>query len=373
MKTSEKHQTRPFKVLLIDDDESIVKTIEKILVNKNYIIYSSLSGQDALTHISNIIPDIILLDILMPKMDGYEVCKAIKQDSRFENVPVIFITESNDPDNIIKAFESGGVDYILKPFNHKALLARLDTHLQLKVSQETLKELNKVKLKFFSIMTRDIKDHLIGVKGIADFLVQDLEQDCESNTEGIKMAKILQDDSKRLYELLENLIEWASIEIGQMTFNPKEISIKEFIAEKIQLLQFYATDKKLIVNLDCEDDIILKTDPEALKTIFLKILSNAIKYNNPKGTIDIKIIRKKNKCVFSIIDTGIGMDADVINNIFRLDTPHPKTIGTAEEKGAGLGLIICKSIIDKLNGKILIESKKFRGANVTFEIPDFVK
>jgi two-component system, sensor histidine kinase and response regulator len=370
MKTVNSNQNDPYKILLVDDDVSLIKTLEKILSNKNYVLYSALSGEDALKQIPNIVPDLILLDIFMPKMDGYQVCDTLKQDERFSDIPIIFITESNNPDCIIKAFEHGGVDYVIKPFNSKVFLARVETHLQLKNYQESLKELNKVKLKFFSIMTQDIKDSLIGVKGIAGFLVQDLEQGNGSITEGIKMAKILQDDSKRLYKFLENLIEWASIEIGQVKIKPKEIKVAEFIRQTIKVLEIYAVEKRLELNLSCKEDITTNTDPYALKTIFLKIFSNAIKYCNPEGKIEITVSKNGNKCLFIISDNGVGMSPEVFNNVFRLDTPHPKTIGTAEEKGTGLGLIICKALIDRISGKIAIDSKKFRGATVTFEIPD---
>ncbi len=370
MKKSEETQQNPYKVLVIDDDPDLIKSLERVLFDNNYVVYSATSGKEASSKLYSINPDIILLDMKMPDMDGFQICQDIKKDPGFDDVPVIILIETPEPEFMIKSFDSGAVDYIVKPINTKVLLVRIETHLKLKNYQERLKEVNMIKMKFFSIMTNDIKDSLIGVKGLANFLVQDLEDSSSNSSEGIKMAKILREDSKQLYELLENLIDWASIETGQADVKPENINISEFVEKNIAVYSGNIAHKQLKVNCNCPGDITLKSDPAALKIIFLKILSNAIKYSNENGLIEINVFRKNSKCIFEVIDNGVGMDSDVVENIFKLDTPHPKTIGTADEKGTGLGLIICNSLIERLSGSISIESKKFRGVKVTFELPD---
>ncbi len=370
MKIHKDNSAKTFKVLVVDDDIKMVKTIERLLYNKNYIVYSALSGKDALTKLKETNPDIMLLDILMPEMDGYELCDKIKNNPSFSTLPIIFLTEANDTEMIIKAFEHGAVDYVTKPFNSRILFARIDTHLQLQKSREELKNTNEVKTKFFSIITKDIKDNLLGMKGMADFLVQDLSEVEGKNTEGIKMAKILQEDSKQLYELLENLIEWATVETEQTKINTIEFSICEFITETINLYRDNLSKKRLNLLFNCPQEIKLCSDPNAMQIIFSKILSNAIKYSHPENSIEINVEKKNSDCVFSVTDYGVGMDEEVVKSIFRLDTPHPKTIGTAEEKGTGLGLVICNSLVEKLHGNINISSKKFRGTIVTVSLPD---
>ncbi len=359
-----------YKILIVDDDINVVKAIERLLFSKNYIVYSALSGDEALTKLKETQADIMLLDIIMPEMDGYKLCDILKNDERYSLMPIIFLTEANDTESIVKAYEHGAVDYIVKPFNPQVLFARINTHLQLKKSQEKLQDMDEVKTKFFSIMTKDIKDNLLGMKGMADFLVQDLAEIKEKNTEGIKMAKILQDDSRQLYELLENLIDWASIETDQTKIYPVNFKVCDVINNTVEAFKNSLNKKRINISIDCNDEIELKTDPDALKIIFSKILSNAIKYSYPEGNIELRVEKKNSNCIFTITDHGVGMDMEVVKSIFKLDTPHPKTIGTAEEKGTGLGLIICNALIEKMNGSINIESKKFRGVKVTFTLPD---
>ena len=361
---------KPYKILIVDDDPLVVKTLERLLFKKNFLFHSVSSGEKALEVIQDITPDIILLDVMMSDIDGYEVCQNLKKQPFSKNIPVIFLTSNTEIDDVIKGFQAGAVDYIVKPFNSAELIARLETHLELKRSREEIKLMDLIKTKFFSIMTNDIQNSLIGLKGVANFLHQELSEKNIDPNEPLKLSKILLNDSSELYDLLENLIEWASIELGLKEPNIQTVKVDAFIQENIDFFEDLLQNKNLktAITGDAQQEIVIAKGH--LESILHRLISNAIKYSQTGGFITIDFKKKEDQNIFTIADEGIGMSQEVVENVFRLDTPHPKTIGTYQEKGTGLGLIICKTLADSLQGNIIIESQKNKGSKVIVAIPE---
>lgn len=361
---------KPFKIMIVDDDPMVVKTLERILFKKNYLFFSVNSGEDALKMCDQIQPDIILLDVIMENMTGYEVCEKLTSRLGIHNIPVIFLTSNTDPDDVIRGFKAGAVDYITKPFNTDELLARVDTHLELKRAREEIKMMNLVKTKFFSIMTHDIKDSFIGIKGVAEFLNQELNMPDANCEEAKKLSNLLVNDSTNIYNLLENIIEWDTIEMGKVEFVARTFRPAEIIKQIIASLENTIAEKNLSWNLTENFDGSISSDPVAFESIITRLMSNAIKYSYENGHITIEISREGDQNIITITDEGVGMSQEVAENVFRLDTPHPKTIGTHQEKGVGLGLIICKSLTEKLMGLISIVPQKHKGVQVILSLPD---
>lgn len=356
--------------MIVDDDPSVVKTLERIFYKKNYLFYSVFSGEDALKEVEEIEADMILLDIFMKGISGYEVCQGLRQKGIIPRIPVIFLTSNNHTEDIVKGFQAGAVDYIVKPFNAEELLARVETHLELKRAREDLKTANRVKTRFFSIMTHDIKDAIVGVKGVTEFLHQELDTTKVNTQEALKLTRLLLNDSTQLFKLLDKLIEWNIIETGRKYFFIQPIHLNQFFKKTIEDHHVLWSEKKLHVKLNGKQEILASTDLEALRSIVGEVLSNAIKYSHQNGHIQIDLQKEGNYNIITIKDEGVGMDKEVTENVFQLDTPHPKTIGTFQEQGIGLGLIICKALIDKLKGQIHIASEKHKGSAVTIKLPD---
>jgi two-component system, sensor histidine kinase and response regulator len=360
---------KPYKILIVDDDPLIVQTLERLLFKKHFLFHSVNSGEKALDAVVNLNPDIVLLDVMMMQMDGYQVCRTLKNTPQYKNLPVIFLTSNTTVEDIIKGFRAGAVDYITKPFNPEELIARLETHLELKRSREEIKHMDMIKTKFFSIMSNDIKDSLIGLRGVASFLHQELSETNIDNSEPLKMSRLLLNDSNELYNLLENLIEWATIELGKKQIIPENVNVYDFINKIVNEFNNALNQKNLTVEISAEQhEAVLASDH--MESIFQNLLSNAIKYSYKDGVINIKYEKHDGENIFIFEDQGVGMPDDAVEHIFRLDTPHPKTIGTAQEKGTGLGLIICKTLIDTLNGSISMESIKNKGVKITIRVPE---
>jgi len=371
MKPNITTKTKPYVIIVVTNDLLFLKKLEEIF-DKNYHFIQSQPVDNIIKKACDIQPDLILKDVSNRKSVNLQAFNALKSDFRTYNIPIIIVSDKEKPDNLEQYFNAGVSDNISKNLNPVEIKLVIQTHLELKQKIEENIEMNFVKTKFFSIMTNDIKDSLLGVKGIARFLLADLEDDNVKTNEVVKMARILYEDSKELYKFLENLIEWASIETNKTEIKPEKIKLCNLINEIVEYYKTEIEQKNIIISQDFDRNTVLLTDRKALKLVLLHIISNAIKYSNKDGKIIIKSesISKSATTRIVVEDNGQGMDNDVVKYIFRLDSPHPKSIGTSGEKGTGLGLIICRSIMDKIFGKIDIESKKHRGTKVVINIPD---
>lgn len=361
---------KPYKIMIVDDDPIVVKTLERLLFKQNYLFFSVQSGEEALKAINEIEPDIVLLDVFMQGISGLEVCTRFKQMGITEKIPVIFLTANNQSEEIIKGFQCGAVDYIIKPFNTEELLARVQTHLELKTARENLKQMNLIKTRFYSIITHDIKDALTGVKGVAEFLDQELTQ-MNINTDEIKkLSNLLLYDSSNLFRFVESLIKWDQIERDTRLVLADNLVLNEIIEQVRERFEKQIAEKQLRIKTELKNTLTLRSDVEFVETIITEVIQNAIKYSNAGGEIQIMADKNNHELTIEIADQGVGIDKDVLENIFRLDTPHPKTIGTFNEKGTGLGLIICLAMAKKIKGGINIESSRHHGAKVKITLPD---
>jgi two-component system, sensor histidine kinase and response regulator len=360
---------KPYKIMIVDDDPMVIKTLERLLYKQHYLFFSVQSGEEALETIDDINPDIILLDVMMTHLSGFEVCAQLRKRGITQRIPVIFLTGNNQTSEIVKGFQSGAADYIIKPFNSQELLVRLQTHLELKKSREEIKLINKIKTRFFSIMTHDIKDAMTGVKGVAEFLNQELQQQSPDLAELKKLAWLLLDDSTQLYQFVENLIKWDHIETGVKPVLADEFCLKTLLDELTGELNSSIHQKQIKLNNNIPLDYTIHSDRDMVKNIFHELITNAIKYSYPGGSVIVNVKRNENDTEIQVIDEGTGMEREVADNVFQLDTPHPKTIGTLNEKGIGLGLVVCSALVSKLDGRITVQSEKHKGTTIFVKLP----
>ncbi|MFP4289465.1 MAG: response regulator [Bacteroidales bacterium] len=360
----------PHKIMIVDDDPLVVHALERLLFVKNYLFFSVNSGEKALEEVKAIKPDLILLDIFMEGMSGYEVCSQLKEDRKLKHIPVIFLTSNTTSNDIVKGFRTGAVDYIVKPFKSEELIARLDTHLELKTIREEIKMMNLVRTKFFSLFTNNLRDLFIGVKGVTGFLYDEVNKPSVDETEVKNLSKILLDDNDKIFALLNNIDQWSAIELGNYDFNISLFSVPDVIEKVISEFAGQINKKNIVIDFQNKNASVIKNAKNALEDAFRIVLSNALKYSYTKGKILVRTERKANKMELLVRDEGVGMDNEVIENIFRLDTPHPKTIGTEKEKGIGLGLIICRALINQMDSQIDILSARNKGTTVKLLISD---
>ncbi len=371
MKSKNYITAKPYKIIVVTSDNDFWGLLENTF-DDNYQFFHSQPVDNIVKKACKLQPDLVLKDISKGRQKSFQIFKSLKNDYRTHNIPIITITEKEKPENIEKFIDAGIAGNITKQFSLAEIRSIVKTQLELKRKTDENKQMDLIKTRFFSIMTNEIKNSLIGVRGIAGFLLKDLEDNVEKNNDNIKMARILYDDSKDLYNFLENLIEWASIETNRIEVIPVKVGFHDILNNALDHFQNDINRKQINMVCRYDEQIQLTTDKKAMTMILFHLISNAIKYSNKKGKIVIRAETTDNGSTtrFMIEDNGVGMDKSVVKHIFRLDTPHPKSIGTDGEKGTGLGLIICRSIVEKLLGKIDIESNKHRGTKVTVKLPE---
>lgn len=375
-------------ILAVDDQPNNLKVIAGVLGDE-YQLSIANNGHNALKILDKLVPDLILLDIMMPGMDGFEVCHEIKLRPQLKDIPVIFLTAKTEISDIVKAFEAGAVDYIFKPFNPLEVKARVNSQLQLFHTSRQLKELNyklavsqqelelsnvklemlnKQKDKFFSVIAHDLKtpfNNVIALTGLISESLASKEQ--ESLLEYVTM---LRNTTDKAMDLLMNLLEWAKSQTGNLKFTPGLIQPISIIQDVLAIYQESIRAKSLIVKFDCNPDYEFFGDQPMIATVLRNLLGNAIKFSLAGGVIYLKVNRLADGSTqFSVKDFGIGISSDLLPLLFVLgaNTGRP---GTRGEPSSGLGLMLCKDFVERHGGSITVESAEGKGSEFSFTIPD---
>jgi PAS domain S-box-containing protein len=241
-----------------------------------------------------------------------------------------------------------------------------NAELQLKQNEKELKELNNTKDKFFSIIAHDLKGPFSSVIGFSQLLLKHVKNKQFDKIENF--TEIILQEAQSSMSLLTNLLDWSRSQTGQIKFNPQNFNITEIITHNINLVETLASKKKIRISFQKINDLIIYADENMLNTIIRNLLSNAIKFTDENGLITLKITTKQNKTIISVSDTGVGMDSQKLKKLFKLDK-DTSTHGTKNEKGTGLGLILCKEFVENHNGKIKVDSEIEKGTTFHIEIP----
>ncbi|MEN8219693.1 MAG: hybrid sensor histidine kinase/response regulator [Pseudomonadota bacterium] len=368
------------RVLIVDDNRQIRRMLRRHLMKKKYEIYEAENGTMALAEIEKTLPDLILLDVMMPGMDGFEVCKRLKQNPATSDIPVIFLTAKTEKDDVIAGLELGAVDYVTKPFCNKELMTRVNTHLELKAARDTilsqkeelklaneeLKQSNAAKNKFFSIISHDLSNLFYTLIGFSSMLTEQLDSLSVEEKENF-IQTILQ-SSEQGYSLLKNLLEWSRAQTGRITSKPTKLALKTLVADNLELSSTNAKAKNITLVSSISDTTTVFADKNMLDTVIRNLVSNAIKFTPVNGKVEILSEEKDSEVEISISDTGVGISPEDIEKLFRVDISHT-TIGTGEEKGTGLGLILCKEFVEKNGGRIWVESELGKGSQFHIRLP----
>jgi two-component system, sensor histidine kinase and response regulator len=352
-------------ILIVDDDADCLNILLELINSSGYKALVSTSGEDALQKAATLSPDLIILDVMMPGMDGFETCRKLKENVKIRDIPVIFVTALSETVNKVKGFEAGGVDYITKPYQNEEVMSRVNAHLMIRKQGKELVELNASKDKFFSILAHDMKNPLT----VFMLYIRMLEKIDKLSTEEIKtIAGNLIDSAKNLFNLLDNLLEWARVQRGLMDFVPETIDMRSLIHNNVSLFNPFLVQKGITLNNKIKNDIKAYGDLNMIDTVVRNVVSNAIKFTKTGGKVEISAAENKGMVEVSVSDSGIGIPEDMLSKLFRIDSKFQQP-DTSGDKGTGLGLILCKDLIEKNNGTIHIESVPDQGTTVKLVLP----
>jgi signal transduction histidine kinase len=365
-------------ILVVDDTVDNLALMSSLLQH-DYRVKVAVDGLKALKVARSASPpDLILLDIMMPGMDGFEVCRRLKGDPATEAIPVIFLTAKAEVEDEQKGLELGAVDYITKPISPPILLARVKNHLALKTMADFLKNknleldqatcaaerANRAKSDFLSSMSHELRSPLNAILGFAQLMDSDLVPPTRSQKQNL--ARILQ-AGWHLLNLINEVLDLAKVESGKVALVLEPVALAEVLAECGAMIALQAGEREVAVAL-AWTGVQVRADRTRLRQVLLNLLSNAVKYNRRPGTVSVESEESLPGMIrISVRDTGAGLVPEQVAQLFQAFNRLGQEAGAQE--GTGIGLVVTKRLVEQMGGTIGVESQVGVGSVFWFELP----
>lgn len=357
-------------ILIVDDTPANLQLLSGLLRDRGYRPRPVPSGRLALQAASAERPDLILLDINMPEMDGYAVCAALKADPALKDIPVIFISALTETLDKLKAFQSGGVDYVTKPFDAEEVGARVDTHLTLRRLQVDLeqrylelKDLQQLRDGLVHMIIHDLRSPLSSVMGYLDLLRTETNETAETRAKFIDVAY---GGASDMAELISTLLDINRMEAREMPVDRQQADLAELASDAIRSLGGLAVGRS--VSLDAPAPVPSNCDAGLIRRVIGNLLGNALKFTPKTGAITVIVSSPNGVPRVEVADTGPGIPADFIGRVF--DKFSQTSEGRARKRySTGLGLTFCKLAVEAHAGTIGVTSEVGVGTRFWFELP----
>jgi two-component system sensor histidine kinase/response regulator len=354
------------RILVVDDQSSNIQIVGLILGTLGHEIVPASDGPTALKRVATSLPDLILLDLLMPGMSGRDVCLQLKKNPEWRDIPVIFLSAADDKDLVVSALDAGGVDYITKPFNQAELVSRVRTQLALKAARDRLKELAEDKDELLGILAHDLKNHLGGLNMSAKLLCERIR-----NLHDERIQRLADNAFYSSAQLLAFVKDFLANAAAEHRFEPQLTTVDATgtAIATVRLFEDRVRHKQLEIQTTFPDEsLIAHADAHAMDQIFSNLLSNAVKFSPPGKKIHVAVRGNGHYIECSIRDEGPGFtDMDKTRMFRRYGRLSARPTGG--ETSTGLGLSIVRKLVLAMNGELTCESAPGQGATFTFRLP----
>ena len=353
----------PARILVVDDQPANIQVVGAVLGRLGHEIIPASDGPTALKRLALCPPDLILLDLFMPEMDGCEVCRRVRANPAWQDIPVIFLSAAEDKDCIVRALEAGGVDYITKPFDQNELVCRVHTQLALKQARDHLKEMIEDKDELLGILAHDLNNHLAGIQITADVLRRGLAK--KQDSEHDRLCEKICESSAQLLHFVKEFLANSAAGHG-LDLEWENVNFSEAADDAVQDYREVAGRKNLSIQMSLPDEeVFVRTDRRALNQVLDNLLSNAVKFSPPGKHIEVTVGVSGNFVECAIRDEGSGFTAEDQQRLFRR-YGRLSARPTGQEPSTGLGLSIVKKLVQSLEGELHCESRPGQGA--TFRV-----
>ncbi|MBO6534651.1 MAG: hybrid sensor histidine kinase/response regulator [Balneolaceae bacterium] len=368
------------KILIVDDTPANLQLLGMTLRGEGYQVIATSKSTQVVESAKKSNPDLILLDVMMPVLNGFEVCEQLKNDQTLVEIPVIFLTAKSEQENINYGLEVGGVDYITKPFNKQELLSRVETHISLKLSKDEIarqrEELAKAvdfKNRIFSVIGHDLRSPVSGISGALELILEMLKEQVKDEFASMKqIASLSHSASVELGAMLDDLLSWGQLESGSFKSHQHAFKLCNVLEMVEKLNSYQLSSKKIEIISTCDPGLEIYSDRRVIATIIRNLQSNAIKFSNHGSEIHTKVEKYEDEIRILVQDFGQGMPEEVRDAMFN-ESHHPKDFSMKNKSGAGVGLMICKRLATAIGADITVESKVDEGTTFTLIIPNAVQ
>jgi two-component system sensor histidine kinase ChiS len=389
----EQTASQPPRILIVEDDPKNIELMEAQLHGEGYSVDSARDGEEALARLSQAVPDLVLLDIMLPKKNGFEVCKKIKSDAETRAIPVIMVTALNDMESRVKGIAAGADDFLSRPMDRSELVARVKSILRisrlnkelaqegraarestekLQIQQRVLKsmstqlmEASHLKYEFIVNMSHALRTPLHVVIGFSEMLQDGLVG--RLNEKQAKYVQNIHESGRELQQLIANIVDVFKLDTGTVALETTEFSLTDAIDSALEAYAASAQEKKLKVSVEVAPEVSrILADPQKLSTILDNLLSNAFKFTPAGGSVSVKADLLQDSVRVCVADSGVDLSPEDCKRVFAEFYKVPDAAGGV---GSGLGLAISKKLVFMHGGEIWAESGKGTGASFIFTLP----
>ena len=362
-----------YKILIVDDVVSNVLLLKLLLANQKFQVCTANNGTTCIEMAKKEHPDLILLDVMMPDINGFDTAVVLKKDDETKEIPIIFLTALNTPQDLVHGFQVGASDFLTKPFNKEELVMRVTQQISLvaakriieKQNQELRATLNN-RDKMYSVIAHDLRSPMASIRMVLNLVVASASPE----TVGPELYMLLDQanrESEEVHDLLDNLLKWTKSQTGRLTVVKQELDLNDIIPGVVEIFEAIAATKHIKLDLQLVGGSMkVEADNDMLKTVVRNFLSNAIKFSPENSSIEIIMATEGDFAKVSVRDHGVGIAADRLGSIFH---KGETTYGTGGEEGSGLGLQLCQDFARKNGGDCTVESVEGEGSTFSVLIP----
>jgi two-component system sensor histidine kinase/response regulator len=374
VETLESQITRSeYKILIVDDVVSNVLLLKILLTNEKFQVCTANNGTTCIEQARKEHPDLILLDVMMPDISGFDTAVILKKDPETKEIPIIFLTALNTPADLVHGFKVGASDFLTKPFNKEELVMRVMQQISLVAAKRIIEQQNAElratlsnRDKMYSVIAHDLRSPMASIRMVLNLVVQSMTEE-QVGPELYMLLDQANRESEEVHDLLDNLLKWTKSQTGRLNVVLQDLDLNEIIPGVVEIFEMIAQTKHIKLDLQTSPTpLVVNADNDMLKTVVRNFLSNAIKFSPENSSIEIKMGTEGDYAKVSVRDHGVGIASSRIGSIFH---KGETTYGTGGEEGSGLGLMLCQDFAQKNGGDCTVESVEGEGSTFSVLIP----